>query len=116
MKRRHVLRASGAGVTAAAVGLAGCGGFLGGLEVASVESRTTALGNVEVSVVVENTSGSSQTGELVTQVDVEGGDTYTERQEVTVPGNAENSYAVTHDLSLSESLTADSYEYNASIE
>jgi len=115
MQRRSYLKLSATGLVTSTVGLAGCGSP-GGLEIADTEAQGTALGNIEVTALVENTAGSSQDGELVTQVDIEGGDTYTERESVTVAGDSSNSYTHTHDIAVSESLSAERYEYSASIE
>lgn len=95
--------------------LTGCSQVTGGLEVSSTDSRTTAFGNVEVLAVVENTSGDTKSGTLQTQVDIQGGDTYTERENITVMGESSNSYTITHDVGLGDSLSAESYEYSAEI-
>lgn len=115
MERRKFLQLSASGLTVSTIGIAGCGA-IGGLEIADMDSQTTALGNIEVLALVENTGGSSQDGELVTQVDIDGGDTYTEREVVTVAGDSSNSYTHSHDISFSASLSAERYEYSANIE
>jgi hypothetical protein len=116
MERRRFLKASATGLTATTIGIAGCGGIGGGLEVIDTEARNTALGNVEIIAMVENTSSDTQEGELVTQVDIQGGDTYTEREVITVTGDSSNSYSQTHDIDFAESLSGSEYEYEASIE
>ncbi|MFC7077752.1 hypothetical protein [Haloarcula halophila] len=116
MERRHFLKLTGSALLAtSSILVSGCSAF-GGLEVSSVNADTTALGDIEVLVVVENTASSSRDRELTTQVDVQSGDTYTQSEEITVPGESENSYRHTHDLALSESLSADSFDYSASVE
>ena len=119
MDRRNFLAATGTVVATAA--LAGCGGsggggITGGLEIADVTAETTSFGNVDMQVVVENTAGSEKSGTLRGVVDVEGGDTYEQTRSVTVSANSDNSYRLKFDIALSESLSADAYEYSAEIQ
>lgn len=114
MERRKYLK-SATGIAISVVGFAGCSA-LGGLEVESVNAQTTTFGNVKLQVVVANNSSDTESGTLVGQVDIKGGDTYTEQQSVTVPGNAANSYTLSFNIGLGDSLTADSFEYSAQIE
>lgn len=111
LRRRTVLGGIG---TAAASTLAGCLG--GGLEIDDVDARTTSFGNVILTVAVSNGNGSSEDGTLVGQVDMSGGDTYTERRDVTVTGDGSNTYELEFDIAISESLSAAEYEYSAELE
>jgi|GEM_PF-773389 hypothetical protein len=112
---------SGVGVGTMAV-LAGCsgsdggGGIGGGLTVDDTSAETTAFGNVVLSVAVSNTSGSSNSDTLIGQVDMTGGDTYTERRDITVDGEQSNTYELEFDIDFSESLSASEFEYSARIE
>lgn len=117
--RRAVLK--GAGVATMAV-IAGCsssggtGGIGGGLSVESVDSQTTSFGNVVLTVSVANSNSSSKSSTLMGQVDVSGGDTYTKRRDITVTGDSSNTFELEFDIALSESLSADQYEYTAQLE
>ncbi|WP_256393592.1 hypothetical protein [Natronoarchaeum rubrum] len=118
MHRRRFVRVATAGL---AVPLAGCsdspgGGLGGGLEVTDVQSSTTLAGNVDLSVQVSNTSSDSASATLYGEVDIEGGDTYTESRSVTVSPDGSNSYELSFDIDFSESLSASSYEYQAWVE
>jgi len=118
MHRRRFL---GAAAAAFAVPLAGCsdspgGGLDGGLEVTDVQSSTTLAGNVDLSVQVSNTSSESASATLYGEVDVDGGDTYTESRSVTVSPDGSNSYELSFDIDFSESLSGSSYEYEAWVE
>ncbi|PSQ42112.1 hypothetical protein BRD17_09435 [Halobacteriales archaeon SW_7_68_16] len=93
---------------------AGCGGVGGSLEIADTSSQSTATGNVVVSVLVENTGDSEDSATLQSQVDVQGGDTYTDRRDISVPGGGSNSYDFEFDIAIDESLEASEYEYSAS--
>lgn len=104
--------------------LAGCAGVLedaedavnGKLEVTATDARTTGFGNVEVGAQVRNTGSDSKSGTLVAQVDLEGGDTLTERESVTVPGDQSRSYTVGIDVPVSDSLRGSQYRYDAWIQ
>ncbi|MFC6766472.1 hypothetical protein [Natrinema soli] len=111
---------SGVGVGTIAI-LAGCsgsdvGGIGGGLTVDDTSAETTTFGNVVLSVAVSNTSGSSKSDALIGQVDMTGGDTYTERRDITVDGEQSNTYELEFDIDFSESLSASEFEYSARIE
>lgn len=114
MERRDLLKSAGVGLTVISVGTAGCMETQP-LEVTDTDSQSTAVGNIEIIAMVVNNSNEPASGELVTQADIQGGDTYTEREVVTVDGNSSNSYTHTHDLNLSESLSGGQYEYSAHI-
>ncbi|WP_248516693.1 hypothetical protein [Salinarchaeum laminariae] len=102
----------------------GCAGILeeadkavsGELKVVSRDSRNTAMGNVEIGAQIQNTGSDSKSGTLVAQVDVEGGDTHTQRKSVTVPGDQLRSYTVSIDIPMSDSLTGFEYRYDAWIQ
>lgn len=122
MQRRTFTKRAGAvGAVAIASLAAGCSQLgLGGtpLEIVddSVESSTTTGGDIEVSATITNPTEQTQTAELTSQVDVQDGDTYTKNREIEVPPENENSYTITHELSLGESFSADQYEYGVSLE
>lgn len=100
--------------------LAGCSGRLravtGGLKIENVDSRTTSLGDIVLTVTITNDSGSSKSSTLIGQVDISGGDTYTQRRDVTVTGDSSNTFELGFDVALSESLSANQYEYNTELE
>jgi len=115
MQRREFISKTGtAGIAVSVTALAGCLG--GGLEVEDTEARVTGFGNVIVRVLVANSSSSSKSGTLLGQVDANGGDTYTERREITVTGDGSNTYDLEFDIAASDSLSASSFEYSAEIE
>ena len=115
--RRSVLSAVSAGTVALLAGCSASGnGFGGGLTVDDTVAETTAFGNVVLTVAVSNTSGSSKTGTLIGQVDISGGDTYTERRGISVDGEGANTYELEFDIDISDSLSASEYEYSARIE
>jgi len=102
----------------------GCAGILeeadetvnGELKVTSRDARNTNFGNVEVGAQVRNTGSDSKSGTLVVQVDVQGGDTFTKRTSVTVPGDQSRSFTQTVDLPISDSLSGSQYRYDAWIQ
>lgn len=120
MHRRSFVRTAGAtGLLPLSSLAAGCSRLgLGGtpLAIETVDSSTTATGDVTVSATISNPTEQSQQAELTSQVDIQDGDTYTKSQEIEVPPNNENSYTITHDLSLGESFSADQYEFGVSLE
>ena len=106
-------------MTAAIAGCSGSGnggGIGGGLSVDTVDSQTTSFGNVVLTVSVSNSSGSSKSNTLMGQVNISGGDTYTQRRNITVPGESSNTFELEFDIDFSESLSASEYEYSAQIE
>lgn len=121
MNRRGMLK-SAAGVASAGglASIAGCSESTqnaissGGLEITDTESENTAFGNVVVHVMVQNTASSSKSATLVGQVDVEGGDTYTDQRDISVMGEDSNSYELEFDIDFS--LSASSYHYSAQLE
>jgi len=113
MRRRTVL----AGSAAVAGGLlAGCAQLTGGLEVTSMDARSTGFGNVEIAAEVENHGSDSQTGTLVGEVDLESGNTHEGRTSVTVSGGQTSTHSVTVDLPISDSLSGGQYQYDAWID
>ncbi|MDF9745353.1 hypothetical protein [Natrinema salsiterrestre] len=100
--------------------LAGCSeslsGVTGGLEIENVDSRTTSLGDIVLTVTITNDSGSSKSSTLIGQVDISGGDTYTKRRDVTVTGDSSNTFDLGFDISFSDSLSANQYEYDTELE
>lgn len=103
-------------MTAASVALAGCSSVTGGLKVQGVDAAGTAFGNVNMAVQVENTASDSKSGTLVGQVDMNGGDTYTEQRSITVNGGTSNTFELSFDIGLDDSISSGSYEYSAQIE
>ncbi len=119
LNRRTVISNAGVGVLATVAGCSGSdgtGGIGGGLSVESVNAQTTSFGNVVLTVSVSNSNSSSKSSTLVGQVDVSGGDTYTERREITVTGDSSSSFELEFDIAISESLSSDQYEYDAQLE
>ena len=114
--RRSVLSGVTVGAAALLAGCSGSGGLGGGLSIDDTSAETTAFGNVVLTVAVSNTSGSSKTGTLIGQVDISGGDTYTENREISVAGDGSNTYELEFDIDISESLSASEYEYSARVE
>lgn len=119
MNRRECIRKGGVALSTVTL-LSGCsemaGEVTGGLEITTIDSEDTSFGNIIVGVRVENTARELKSGTLITQVDVEGGDTYTERREISVPGESENTYTNKHDISVETSLSEFRYTYDAGIE
>lgn len=113
MQRRTFL--TGSAVAAGGL-LAGCAEVTGGLEVTSTDAQATAFGNVEIAAQVENHGSDSQTGTLVGEVDLQDGTTHTEQTSITVPGERSDSYSVTVDLPISDSLSGSRYQYDAWID
>lgn len=121
--RRGVLGSlSKAGVVGIAAGLAGCSAtsdLLGGgsnLEVTEVESQVTGWGDVQLSISVENTGSESESGTLYGQVDVQGGDVYSESQQITVPAGETNQYTIDVPIEFQDSLGAEGYQHSAWVE
>ncbi|WP_152422585.1 hypothetical protein [Natrinema pellirubrum] len=105
--------------TAAIAGCSGSGnggGIGGGLSVDNVDSQTTSFGNIVLTVSVSNSSDSSKSNTLMGQVDISGGDTYTNRRDITVSGDSSNTFELEFDIDFSESLSTSEYEYNAQLE
>lgn len=100
--------------------LAGCSevadDVTGGLEIADTQSGTTAFNNIRVVVLVQNTASGSRSGTLIGQVDIEGGDTFTERRSITVPGEGSNSYELGFDIDLSDQISGGQYRYDVWME
>jgi len=99
--------------------LAGCSalGQLGEpLEITDAETESTALGNVIANVTIENTISETHSGTLIGQVDVDGGDTYTESRQITVPGDETNSYRLEFDIDVRDSLSGSQYQFSAEID
>lgn len=118
-RRTFVRNAAAVGTVATTALAAGCSQLgLGGtpLEIENVDTSPTAAGDIEVSATIANPTEQSQSAELTSQADVQDGDTYTEDQEIEVPPSDENSYTITHELSLGSSLSADQYEVTVSLE
>ncbi|SNZ12417.1 hypothetical protein SAMN06269185_1713 [Natronoarchaeum philippinense] len=118
MHRRQFVAAASVGFTSI---LAGCsdepgGGIDGGLEVTDVTASNTIAGNVELGVLVSNSSSESASATLYGEVDVEGGDAYTESRSITVSPDGSNSYELGIDVAVSDSLSGSSYEYRAWVE
>lgn len=115
MDRREFTKLTGAAVTVPL--LAGCSDAVaeitGGLEVTGVDASMTGFGNVEMTVRVENGASSSQSGTLVGQVDLDGGDTFTERKEITVQSDRRNTFEFEFDIPISDSLSGGQYTYDA---
>lgn len=86
------------------------------LQITGTDSRGTSFGNIELGVRVENTSSDTQSGTLVGQVNVDGGDTYTQSRSITVPGGQANTYTLGIDIPISRSLAGGSYTYDAWLE
>lgn len=117
MNRRRFVGVAAAGLAPALAGCSGTGGGIdGGMEVTGVDASNTLAGNVELNVTVSNTSSESASGTLYGEVDVEGGDTYTESRSITVSPDGSNSYTLGVDVSASDSLSGASYEYRAWVE
>lgn len=97
--------------------VAGCSsGIGGGLSVETVNARSTSFGNIVLTVSVSNSSGSSKSRTLIGQVDVSGGDTYTKRRTITVTADSSNTFELTFDIALSESVSASQYDYSVELE
>jgi hypothetical protein len=122
MRRRKIVK--GFGITAGSVFLAGCSDIMesagfgeqSDLEITDTDAQTTTFGNVRVGVMVANRGEKSGSATLVGQVDVQGGDTYTKRRDISVPAGDSNSYTLEFDIDLTESLSADRFQYSARLE
>jgi len=113
-RREFVSKAGAAGITSSLGLLAGC--ISSGLQVEDTDARVTTFGNVIVRVLVANDSSSSKSATLIGQVDVKGGDTYTQRRDISVTGDGSNTYDLEFDIAMSDSLSASEFEYSAEIE
>lgn len=96
--------------------IAGCAGGGSSLSVEDIQAQNTSFGNVIVAVLVANDGSESGSGTLIGQVDMDGGDTYTESRSITVASGDSNTYELEFDIDLGESLSGGSYEYSARIE
>lgn len=122
MERREVVK--GFGVILSSGFMAGCselGESTGlveqsDLQISDTEAQSTTFGNVRLGVMVVNRGEKSGSATLVGQVDVQGGDTYTNRREITVAAGDSNSYMMEFDIDFSESLSAEKYQYSARLE
>ncbi|EMA12342.1 hypothetical protein, partial [Haloarcula marismortui] len=85
----------------ALVGLSGCAGATGGLEIAAQDAETTAFGNVEVTATVENTADDREQGDLYCEVIVSG-KVYDQTQRIAVDGNSRQAYTMAFDIPLSD--------------
>lgn len=81
--------------------LAGCSGVGGGLEIAAQDADTTAFGNLEITVTVENTADDSQSGVLTCEAKV-GGRVYEESAEVALAGGSSEVVELSIDVPLSD--------------
>ncbi|ELZ11572.1 hypothetical protein C479_06901 [Halovivax asiaticus JCM 14624] len=114
MDRREFTKVAGAAATIPL--LAGCSDAVsevtGGLDVTGMNARTTTFGNIELTAQVENTASDSKSGTLVGQVDLEGGDTFTEQKAITVGANRTNSFEIGIDIPVADSLSGGQYTYD----
>lgn len=110
-KRRTIIKSMG---TLPIAALAGCLG--GGLEVESVTSRDTVAGNVIVTARVTNDSSSPESGTLLAEVDVQNGEMYTHRKDITVDGDGSETFEIKFDIPMGDSLSGFQYDYDAKIE
>lgn len=122
MRRRNLVKSIGA---VAGIGLiAGCSEFTksagigeqSDLEITDTDAQATTFGNVRLGVMVVNRGEKSGSATLAGQVDVQGGDTYTKRREITVSAGDSNSYTLEFDIDFAESLSADRFQYSARLE
>jgi len=123
--RRRVVRSAGLLSVGGLTALSGCsdaandisnGGNTGSLSVTDKSSDTTAFGNVVVRAVVANSGENAKSGTLVGQVEIEGGDTYTKRRNITVQGGHSSGFELKFDIDFGESLSGAKYRYNAYME
>lgn len=103
--------------TIGSISIAGCSEVAGGsLEVSDMDSHSTTWGNVVIRAMVVNNSTDSISGTLFGEVDVRGGDTYTESRSILVRGNDSSSYKLEFDVRAGESISGAQYEYSAWVE
>lgn len=114
MYRREYVKKGMIGV-AATIPLAGCVAG-SGMDIEDVDTRTTTFGNIIVAVLVVNRTDEKQSETIVAEVDIDGGNLYTERKTVSLPPNTKDKVEIKFDIDLSESLSATRYEYNAEFE
>ncbi|MXR50282.1 hypothetical protein GRX03_01480 [Halovenus sp. WSH3] len=86
------------------------------LEVTDISSETTTFGNVRLGIRVVNNGNEAGTNTLVGQVDIQGGDTYTQRQSITVNADSGNDFTMEFDIDISESLSGSRYTADAFLE
>lgn len=87
-----------------------------GLNIEDTDARNTSAGNLEIGALVENSAPDTKSKTLVGQVDIEGGDTYSSRTSITVPGNDTRTYTMTVDIPVSRSISGGRYQYDAFLE
>jgi len=111
MDRRRFL-----GLVPVAVGLVtGCSQLSGGLEIADASIASPVAGTIRMTVVVENTTPFSKSATLISRVDVDGGDTYTKRREITVPEDASRSYEFEFDADP-DAMADGGHEFSAELQ
>lgn len=114
MKRRTFVAVLGLGTLAGCLERVGLDG--GGLSVADARTELTDGGNVLGIVTVENTDSETRSGTLLGQLDFENADVYTQRREVTVPGDRSNTYELEFAIEDPASLQGEPYTFSADIE
>jgi hypothetical protein len=75
----------------------GCLGSFGeesDLRVTEIDGDWTESGTLEILVTVRNAGSVEGTGTVVVQADVDGGDTYTDRRDVTLPAGGSETFSV----------------------
>jgi len=86
-----------AGLVVAALVAAGClgsGGDEGDLRVTDIDGDWTDRGTLEVQVTVTNLGSAEASGTVVARAELDGGETYTDRREVTLPPGRSATVAV----------------------
>lgn len=112
--RRSMLRKIGAAVCAGSLSLnAGCLGDTGNagggpdLQIADRDAEITTFGNVVATVTVVNEGDEAGTGEVWVEVDLNGGDSFTESEVVRVEPGTTQTYEIEVDVGVVDALSSD---------
>lgn len=94
MNARRLVIASALVAALLAVGCLGGFGAQSDLRVTDIDGDWTEGGTLEIQVTVLNAGSAGGTGTVVVQADVDGGDTYTDRRDVTLPAGGSETFSV----------------------
>lgn len=113
MNRRKFIVLSGITI-GTTTSLSGClEDITGALNIRQLDVNTTSLGGIQLQIIVENNSQSRKEGQLYGEVDIDGGDTLMEHEQISVGAEQQNSYTLGFSPNISERLSEEEFTYDA---